>query len=600
MTWARQQAQISRLFYSANQKSIKILATEHPIIIIIIVFIILGYFHSIITPLFVKPDEEWHFAYIAHIRQTGSLPTAMERTKYEGYQAPFYYLLAALLSSPFHLEDINLLYNPNPHFLSTIKGNYNLFSPCPAQAAHVAYLARFLSLFFGAIIVGTTYQIGKIFFPKDVALMGSAGIAFLPTFLFITTAVSNDAAVIAFTTLASLVAVRIIMEGFTIKRGLLFGFFAGMATLSKLNGLILFASVPYLILASPGSLQRKIKEGFIYFIGLFVPFPWFVRNWILFGDPFNLYGLSPRPENIHPDMWEMITFIWKSFWLDFSVGRLVYGPSWIYWFYGFVFGLGIVGVLSLIFTHSAKNKILSIVGFFFLQAILILILQLLFSIRHFVGGGRYLLVVAAGWMILIAAGVKRILPYRYTSLVWCLMMFCLTIFAFLRVLIPNYYPAIIKTSVNSQPVGVLEDRIALVRFKYNKQTIHPGEEMTVEIAWKALRPIQESYSVFVQLVGRVGETERPLAQVDTYPGMGYYPTCRWRVGEVVLDYYYLRLPQNIPASVDKLRLIAGMYRFQTMERLKAYWWRDGHIERAYQDAFTLGFIELRFQEPINP
>jgi hypothetical protein len=81
MTWAGQQAQISRLFYSVIQKSIKILATEHPIIIIIIVFIILGYFHSIITPLFVKPDEEWHFAYIAHIRQTGSLPTAMERTK---------------------------------------------------------------------------------------------------------------------------------------------------------------------------------------------------------------------------------------------------------------------------------------------------------------------------------------------------------------------------------------------------------------------------------------------------------------------------------------------------------------------------------------
>jgi 4-amino-4-deoxy-L-arabinose transferase-like glycosyltransferase/transposase-like protein len=414
MTWARQQAQISRLFYSANQKSIKILATEHPIIIIIIVFIILGYFHSIITPLFVKPDEEWHFAYIAHIRQTGSLPTAMERTKYEGYQAPFYYLLAALLSSPFHLEDINLLYNPNPHFLSTIKGNYNLFSPCPAQAAHVAYLARFLSLFFGAIIVGTTYQIGKIFFPKDVALMGSAGIAFLPTFLFITTAVSNDAAVIAFTTLASLVAVRIIMEGFTIKRGLLFGFFAGMATLSKLNGLILFASVPYLMLVSPGSLQRKIKEGFIYFIGLFVPFPWFVRNWILFGDPFNLYGLSPRPENIHPDMWEMITFIWKSFWLDFSVGRLVYGPSWIYWFYGFVFGLGIVGVLSLIFTHSAKNKILAIVGFFFLQAILILILQLLFSIRHFVGGGRYLLVVAA-WCPLTTVSTGPIIVDEYRA-----------------------------------------------------------------------------------------------------------------------------------------------------------------------------------------
>jgi len=284
-------------------------AREHwGILVILIAFMVISYFHATLTPLFVKPDEEWHFAYIVHIRQTGALPAATERTAYEGYQAPLYYILASLISWPFSLEDVGRLYNPNPHFLSTLKGNYNLFAPCPARAANVASLARFLSLLFGIIVIGTTYRMGLRFLHKDVALMGSAGVAFLPTFAFIATAVSNDLAVAALATLTILVGVETIVEGFTMRRGLLFGLLAGMATLSKINGLILFALLPYLIWMSPGRLQSKIKTALVAFVGLLLPLPWFVRNWILFGDPLNLYGLSPRPHDAPLDMGEMVSF----------------------------------------------------------------------------------------------------------------------------------------------------------------------------------------------------------------------------------------------------------------------------------------------------
>lgn len=577
------------------------------ILVILIAFLVVSYFHVTLTPLFVKPDEEWHFAYIVHIRQTGSLPAAKERTAYEGYQAPLYYILASLISWPFSLEDVGRLYNPNPHFLSTLKGNYNLFAPCPARAANVAYLARFLSLLFGIIVIGTTYRIGLRFLHKDVALMGSAGVAFLPTFTFIATAVSNDLAVATFVTLATLVGVEMIQEGFTIRRSLLFGLLAGIATLSKLNGLILFALLPYLIWKSPGRLQIKVKMAAISLLGLLLPLPWFVRNWILFGDPLNLYGLSPRPYDAPLDTGEMVSFIWKSFWLDFSVGRLVYGPSWVYWIYGILSIAGIVGMLkSLIGENSARglksgqkspyisdSPIRAIVGLFLLQILLTLIPQLLLAIRYFTGGGRYLLVAVAGWMLLIATGIRKILPYRYTPLAWCLVMFSLALFALLGVLIPGYYPTIMPDSDSMEPLGYLENQIGLVYFTYDKQMLSPGETLAVEIIWKPLRDIPESYSIFVQLLGKVGETEQPLAQVDTYPGAGYYPTCRWKVGEMVRDRYYLRLPDHISFSGDSARLIAGMYRFYSMERLKAYWQRDGYIERAYQDAFTLGVIKLQ-------
>lgn len=300
---------------------------EHRVLLLILaIFVTLGCFHALWTPLFVKPDEEWHFAYIVHIRHTGSLPSAKERTAYEGYQPPLYYLLGALLTFPIPLDDVSQLYYRNPHFLSTARGNYNLFAPCPNQAATAVYLLRIFSLALGMVAVVATYLTGLQICSKEIALMGSAAFAFLPTFAFITTSVSNDAAIICFMSLTLLVATDVLKNGLTARKGALFGFFAGLATLSKLTGLFSFVLIPFLILKSSGDAKGKKQGTILAFAGLLLPLPWFVRNYFLFGDPFALFGLSPKPEANPGALYEMIIFIWKSFWLDFSPGRLLYGP----------------------------------------------------------------------------------------------------------------------------------------------------------------------------------------------------------------------------------------------------------------------------------
>jgi 4-amino-4-deoxy-L-arabinose transferase-like glycosyltransferase len=573
--------------------------SEHwAIILVLIVFLLLGYFHATWAPLFVKPDEEYHFAYIIHIRKTGSLPSARERIAYQGYQAPLYYLLISAVSLPIPLDDVERLYLPNPHFVSTIRGNLNLFVSCPSKAAEVVYLARFFSLAFGAILIISTYLIGLHFLPKEVALMGSAGVAFLPSFAFISTSASNDMAAAVFMTLSLLTATEILKKGFTVKLGFIFGLTAGMATLSKLVGITTFALIPFIVLMSPGQRRENIKGGMAALCGLLIPLPWFVRNFILFGDPFNLFGFSPKLHICIIDFLRTVVFIWKSFWLDFSPGRLLYGPPWIYWLYGLLSIMGALGLARAICCllpecHLKK----ALVGIILLQFLFISFPHLLFSLGHFLGGGRYLFGVVGGIMLLLAWGMRRIFPHRYFPLIWNSSLALLAFYALLRVLVPGYNLAHGGTiALSAEPIGFLEDKFALVKYDYDKEVLSPGEELEVEIHWQLLRPVKENYSVFVQLIGQRGGMEWPVAQVDTYPCLGYYPTCRWKEGEVVRDRYILRLPEDPPPFEGDLRLIAGMYKFETMERLKAYQLKDGRKERLYQDAFTLGFIAYRGPE----
>lgn len=584
-------------------------AYEHRgLALILLVFIIIGCCHALWTPLFVKPDEEWHFAYVVHVRQTGSLPSARERTAYEGYQPPLYYLLGVLVSLPIRLDDAHQLYYRNPHFLSTVNGNHNLFAPCPSQAAKAVYLLRFLSLAFGVTAVIATYLMGLRLCSKEIALMGSAGLALLPTFAFITTSVTNDAAVISFTALVLVVATDAIKNGLNARKGAIFGLFAGLATLSKLIGLFSFALLPVLALRSPGSGKEKRKGIMAALGGLLLPLPWFVRNYLLFGDPLALFGLSPKPAVNPGDLYEMIVFAWKSFWLDFSPGRLLYGPLWMYWAYGAIVFVGLFGLLRGLRTlarvsHEMNPTPLGQEALPFPTFVTILCLYglvvtsifaslLVISIKHFTGGGRYLLPAAGAVMLLLAWGFKNLFSNRWLPFLWYILWGLSAFYALFGVLIPGYYPQSTKSAVSADPIGLLKDEIALVEYQYDKRSLGPGDDLKVMITWQLLKPTSERYSVFVQLLT---PGEQVVAQVDTYPGLGYYPTCRWKVGRAVRDFYILRLPETLPVYQGPLRLIAGMYKFETMERLAAYQVERGEKKRLYQDAFTLGFLQIRGQ-----
>jgi hypothetical protein len=81
----------------------------------------------------------------------------------------------------------------------------------------------------------------------------------------------------------------------------------------------------------------------------------------------------------------------------------------------------------------------------------------------------------------------------------------------------------------------------------------PGDVLQLSLQWRAERPPEGNYTVFVQLLDGNGQV---TAQRDRWPGDGLFPTAAMLPGQVITD--NLALPLDLPAG--QYRLIAGLYR----------------------------------------
>ncbi|MFQ6015933.1 MAG: DUF2079 domain-containing protein, partial [Anaerolineae bacterium] len=89
-----------------------------------------------------------------------------------------------------------------------------------------------------------------------------------------------------------------------------------------------------------------------------------------------------------------------------------------------------------------------------------------------------------------------------------------------------------------------------------------GTELSLTLYWQALIGMERDYTVFLHLLDGEG---RLVAQVDSQPRSGQYPTSWWMEGEVVADHY--RFPVAAHLVEGEYRLVAGMYWLPTLERL---------------------------------
>jgi hypothetical protein len=72
----------------------------------------------------------------------------------------------------------------------------------------------------------------------------------------------------------------------------------------------------------------------------------------------------------------------------------------------------------------------------------------------------------------------------------------------------------------------------------------------------------QDYTTFVHIVDGGGNL---VAQSDSQPTNGIYPTSIWDEGEIVADRKELTLPADAP--LEQLNMVTGVYLLETLQRL---------------------------------
>jgi hypothetical protein len=128
--------------------------------------------------------------------------------------------------------------------------------------------------------------------------------------------------------------------------------------------------------------------------------------------------------------------------------------------------------------------------------------------------------------------------------------------------------------------AVFGDAIELVGVDQSPDTgLRPGQELLVNLVWRALAPVDADYIVTVQLLGPDAQV---YAQQDASPLSGDAPTSTWSPGEVLNDPHRLTLASDAPPG--EYQLIVALYLLETGQRLPA---QEGG------DTVSLGRLEVR-------
>ncbi len=122
-------------------------------------------------------------------------------------------------------------------------------------------------------------------------------------------------------------------------------------------------------------------------------------------------------------------------------------------------------------------------------------------------------------------------------------------------------PARLPLSVREESTRLGEE-IELLAVETGDTEIRAGETLPVTLIWRALAPMDISYTVFVQVIDEAGTK---AGQVDRIPCNGGCPTTTWRAGDLVGERYDLDIGLDTPPG--RYRMITGMYDLVTGENL---------------------------------
>ena len=132
---------------------------------------------------------------------------------------------------------------------------------------------------------------------------------------------------------------------------------------------------------------------------------------------------------------------------------------------------------------------------------------------------------------------------------------------------PYLAPRYTQVDPGPEPVALLQaeeaeaPQIMLLDYEIEQPAdLAATQSLTLTLAWQAVEPVVEDYTVFVHVLDGDGAK---LAQRDARPCDGECPTNTWQPGQVIMDRYQLDLAQEAGAPAQ---LAVGLYLLESGDR----------------------------------
>jgi 4-amino-4-deoxy-L-arabinose transferase-like glycosyltransferase len=575
-------------------------------VVLLIAYVALAVAYSLAHPLYESTDELRHVRYVRHLAVHRSLPVQRPGgPRAQSHHPPLYYALGAVVSGWVPVAQ-DVYYQPpeNPfwayRYWEVSADNKNQYihgtdERFPFSGIALAvYLVRWMTILIGAGVVWLTYRIARETFPERplLAVGGGALVAFNPQFLYLSGTVNNDVAAALCSAAVLLACIQVVKDGPHLRTDVTLGILLGLAMLTKFNLLALAAPIAlgYLLAVySPvhaHAIPRwriLLRSAFIVLgLAFLISGWWFWRNYVLYGDPTGISQVNElwagRPAS---EGWWAIRQSWPQLWSSLW-GRFGYGqiplPKPIYQSLLVFCALGLAGYLipwrrlaPAVKPLPPHTRASTLVMILLTTSVFVIMLTVLYYILIQPAGamGRFLFPGLPAFAVLLIGGLDRYFPTRLSwaaSTITATGMIALAVYALVGVLAPAFAPprpltaseveAIPNATDEGAAPGITFGDVARLRgYRITPSAVEPGGTVTVTLYWEPLNRTDRNYAIFVHLLSEVGTM---IAQRDTYPGLGRYPTTAWDPGVVFADTYRVHVPESA-YTPDEGYVQVGMY-----------------------------------------
>jgi hypothetical protein len=147
----------------------------------------------------------------------------------------------------------------------------------------------------------------------------------------------------------------------------------------------------------------------------------------------------------------------------------------------------------------------------------------------------------------------------YLALAANLFMLALALVALFGYLAPAYTrpPSFAEGAALPNPVDIQFDSLVKLRgYAVDRETVRPGEPIGIELYWEVTGQPPGDYLLFTHLIDE--ETGALVAQRDTHPGLGNFPSSQWRPGDRFVERFSLYAPETAYAP-GEATLRVGLY-----------------------------------------